>query len=125
MSDSNEIIIPKGACELLPDCAKETIWGFPKGSRKQYRCGRLHIREYDNEYRIHTDAVDPMTHPIGHLIHDAPEVLGGLAGIIIGTRLAKKLKKEPSVTSVIVAATISGYLGFVATKKIKQLLSSN
>ena len=72
-----EIRVPKGAREFVPDWAEETVLGEPQGSRRQYRYGNLHIREYDDCYTVHTDRVDPRRDPLGHLIRDAPEVLIG------------------------------------------------
>ena len=36
-----------------------------------------------DKFTVHTDKVDPRTDPMGHLIHDAQEVLIGLAGAAI------------------------------------------
>lgn len=40
-----------------------------------YRKGRLHVHEFEKEYRVHLDKYDPEKHPALHLIDDAPLVL--------------------------------------------------
>ncbi len=97
------------------------------GAYKQYRYGHLHIREYDDKFLVHTDKIDPRKDPIGHLVHDAPEVLIGLACAIFGgSQIAKKFLNKKSnkstVTSGLISSIISGYLGYTITKKIKNYL---
>jgi len=59
--------------------------GEPQGQIADYRMGlkdgkSIHVREYDASYRIHWDARDPDTDPLGHLLVDAPHwlIIGGL-----------------------------------------------
>ncbi|MFB5620860.1 MAG: hypothetical protein ACE5RC_07005 [Nitrosopumilus sp.] len=122
-----EIEVPKELREFMLEEAEETILGQKNGAYKQYRYGNLHIREYDDKFLIHTDKIDPRQDPIGHLIHDAPEVLIGLACAIFGgSQITKKLLnqklKKPSVTTGLFSSIISGYLGYSITKKIKNYL---
>lgn len=37
-----------------------------------YRKGRLHVHEYEENYRVHMDRYDPGKHAILHLVDDAP-----------------------------------------------------
>ncbi len=80
----NEIDVPKHLRQFMLEGARETKLGDKKGAKKQYRYGNLHIREYDDQYTVHMDKYDPRSDPIRHLVWDAPEVLIGLAGAIIG-----------------------------------------
>ena len=123
----NEIEVPKELREFMLEEAEETILGQKNGAYKQYRYGNLHIREYENKFLVHTDKVDPRENPIGHLIHDAPEVLIGLACAVFGgSQIAKKFLNKKSnkltLTSSLFSSIISGYAGYIATKKIKNYL---
>jgi len=83
----NEIVYPKSYARTLLHGAKETWLGYPKGALRQYRKENLHIREYADKFLVHEDRVDPRADPLGHLIYDAPEVLAGIAGAILGAAL--------------------------------------
>ncbi|QDI89015.1 hypothetical protein Nisw_05490 [Candidatus Nitrosopumilus sp. SW] len=122
-----EIEVPKELREFMIDGAEETILGQKNGALKQYRYGNLHIREYDDKFLVHTDKIDPRKDPIGHLVYDAPEVLIGLACAIFGgSKIAKSVfnnnSKKLSLTSGLVSSVLSGYIGYVASKKIKDYL---
>ena len=111
----------------MPDGAEETILGQKNGAQKQYRYGNLHIREYPDKFLVHTDKVDPRINPIGHLVHDAPEVLIGIAGgifagVITAKKFSHKNSKKMSLANLLASSLISGYLGYVATKNIKKYL---
>ncbi len=123
----DEIEVPKELREFMLEEAEETFLGQKNGAYKQYRYGNLHIREYDDKFLIHTDKIDPRKDPIGHLVFDAPEVLIGLGCAIFGgSQVAKKFintkSKKLTLTSSIISSIISGYAGYVATKKIKNYL---
>ena len=123
----DEIEIPKELREFMLEEAEETYLGQKNGAYKQYRYGNLHIREYDDKFLVHTDKIDPRKDPIGHLIHDAPEVLIGLACAVFGgSQIAKKFlnkkSKKLTFTSGLISSIISGYVGYAATKKIKNYL---
>ncbi len=123
----NEIEVPKELREFMLEEAEETILGQKNGAYKQYRYGNLHIREYDDKFLVHSDKVDPRKDPIGHLVHDAPEVLIGLACAIFGgSQIAKKVlnkkSRKSTFTSALISSMISGYLGYITTKKIKNYL---
>jgi hypothetical protein len=120
----DEIEVPKELREFMLEGALETILGQKNGAKKQYRYGNLHIREYDDKFLVHTDKVDPRKDPFGHLIHDAPEILVGLScAIFSGSQIAKRFHKSKfSLTASIVSSIIAGYVGYTATKKIKNYL---
>ena len=124
----DEIEIPKEVREFMLDGAEETSLGQKNGAKKQYRYGNLHIREYDDKFLVHTDRVDPRKDPLGHLVFDAPEVLIGLACAVFGgSQIAKNLQKKnkskkSSVTAGLISSIISGYVGYAASKKIKDSL---
>ncbi|MDH3312488.1 MAG: hypothetical protein OEM28_04980 [Nitrosopumilus sp.] len=122
----DEIEVPKELREFMLEGAKETFLGQKNGANKQYRYGNLHIREYDKKFLVHTDKIDPRKDPVGHLVHDAPEVLIGLACAIFGgSQITKKLNKnskKKSIASGLLSSIICGYLGYSITKKIKNYL---
>ncbi|MDH3488642.1 MAG: hypothetical protein OEL82_11490 [Nitrosopumilus sp.] len=120
----DEIEVPKELREFMLEKAEETILGQKNGAEKQYRYGNLHIREYHDKFLVHTDRIDPREDPVGHLIHDAPEVLIGLAfAAFTGSQIVKKFhKNNSSLASDILFSIVSGYLGYVGTKKIKNYL---
>lgn len=117
----HEIEIPKEIREFMPDAAEETVLGDPRGGRRQYRYGNLHIREYDDKFLVHTDAVDPRKDPIGHLLHDAPEVLAGLGcATVLGACTAKAVRVGNPLVSGLVAGAAFGWLGYMAAKKLRE-----
>lgn len=123
----DEIEVPKELREFMLEGAEETFLGQKFGASKQYRYGNLHIREYDDKFLVHTDKIDPRRDPIGHLIHDAPEILIGLACAIFGgTQIPKKFidkkSKKTIISASLITSIISGYLGYTTTKKIKDYL---
>lgn len=124
----DEIEIPKELREFMLKGAEETVLGQKNGAKKQFRYGNLHIREYDDKFLVHTDKIDPRKDPLGHLIYDSPEVLIGLAfSVLGGSEIAKKFlnnnkSKKPSTTNILLSSIIAGYVGYVATKKIKNYL---
>jgi hypothetical protein len=123
----DEIEVPKELREFMPDDAEETKLGAKNGANRQFRYGKLHIREYDDKYLVHIDKIDPRENPLGHLLSDAPEVLVGLAcaaygGTKVATNVFKQSNsKKISAISGLLASAIFGYLGYSITKKIKNL----
>jgi hypothetical protein len=123
----DEIEVPKELREFMLEGAEETFLGQKNGAQKQYRYGNLHIREYNEKFLVHTDRIDPRKDPIGHLVHDAPEVLIGLACAVFGgsqitKKFLKKKSKKTIFVSSLITSIISGYLGYTATKKIRNSL---
>ncbi|HZT34911.1 MAG TPA: hypothetical protein VFA15_03255 [Nitrososphaera sp.] len=97
----------------------ESLLGSKKGAIKQYRLGRLHIREYDDRYSVHLDKISPEVSPLGHLIADAPEYMVGAAvGFAVGRKVGtavyqhqKKCKGEiEAAATAIAAGCIAGAL---------------
>jgi len=118
----NEIEVPKELREFMLENAEETSLGQKNGAYKQYRYGNLHIREYDDKFLVHTDKVDPRENPLGHLIHDAPEVLVGLAfSALGGAKAISALKQKKSPVAGIVGSLVLGYAGYLITKKLNDL----
>ena len=123
----DEIEVPKELREFMLEDAEETFLGQKNGALKQYRYGNLHIREYDDKFLVHNDKIDPRKDPIGHLVYDAPEVLVGLACAIFGgSQITKKVmnnnSKKSTLTFGLFSSIVSGYMGYLATKKIKNYL---
>ena len=120
----DEIEVPKELREFMLEKAEETVLGQSNGAYKQYRYGNLHIREYPDKFLVHTDRIDPREDPLGHLVSDAPEVLIGLAcGLFTGLKVAKQFQnKKTSIANGVISSLVSGYLGYVGTKKIKNYL---
>ena len=123
----DEIEVPKELREFMLEEAEETFLGQKNGAYKQYRYGNLHIREYEDKFLVHNNRMDPRKDPIGHLVYYAPEVLVGLACAIFGgSQMTKNVLDKNSkrfiLSSGLISSVISGYLGYLATKKIKNYL---
>ena len=110
--------------------AEETKLGDKKGALKQYRKGTIHIREYADKLTVHADKVDPRTDPLGHLLHDAQEVLIGLAGAAIsgaaiGSYIYKIKKNSPfrreqAIIGGLATSLAAGYASYKVSKKLKE-----
>ena len=63
---------------------------------------------------------------MGHLVKDAPEFLIGLACAIFGGaqvgKILKKKSNKSSISTTLLSSLISGYVGYAATKKLKNYL---
>ncbi len=127
---SDEIEVPKDVRPFMLENAEETNLGQKNGAIRQFRYGNLHIREYEDKYLVHMDKVDPRDDPIGHLIHDAPEFLVGLASAYcVGKKVAidvYKIQKNMPFAAIragaigLLASVVSGYAGYSLAKKIKE-----
>ena len=113
-----DIEIPKDVRPIMMDDAKETVLGDKRGAKKQYRYGNLHIREYDDKYTVHMDKIDPRKDPLGHLIHDAPEVLIGIASALASAKICSSKKVGMIYTPL--ASAISGYLAYRVSRYLKE-----
>lgn len=89
LDDEGCIIVPKSVRPIID--YPQTILGNRNGALRQFRLGKLHIREYDDYYSVHSDKIDPVKDPIGHLMLDAPEYL---VGILSGTSIYSCLKND-------------------------------
>ena len=126
---SDEIEVPKDVRPFMLEGAEETNLGQKNGAIRQFRYGNLHIREYDDKYLVHMDKVDPRNDPLGHLIHDAPEFLVGMASAYLGgkkvaSEVYKRQKNKPfamigSVAAGLAASIAAGYIGYSLVKKLK------
>jgi hypothetical protein len=89
VDDDGSIIVPKSVRPIIEH--SPTALGGGRGAIRQFRTGKLHVREYDSYYSVHSDKVDPLNDPLGHLIFDAPEYLVGmLSGFTIYSALKEK-----------------------------------
>ena len=127
---TKEIEIPIDLKRVVLMGAEETKLGDKKGALKQYRKGTIHIREYADKLTVHADKVDPRTDPLGHLIHDAQEVLIGLAGAAIsgaavGSYIYKIKKNSPfrreqAIIGGLATSLAAGYASYKVSKKLKE-----
>lgn len=126
---SDEIEVPKEIRPFMLESAEETKLGQKNGAIRQFRYGNLHIREYEDKYLVHVDKVDPRNDPLGHLIHDAPEFLIGIAsaywgGKKVASEVYKLQKNKPlaeitaGITGMLTSVVI-GYVGYSIVKKLK------
>lgn len=89
VGDDGSIIVPKAVRPIIE--YSPTALGSGCGALRQFRAGKLHIREYDSYYSVHSDKIDPLNDPLGHLIIDAPEYLVGiLSGLSVYSTLKDK-----------------------------------
>lgn len=122
VDDDGNIVVPKSVRPIIE--IKETVIGGKNGARKQYRYGRLHIREYETHYTVHMDRVDPLRNPLGHLVVDAPEYIAGaaaatLVGRKVGMAVYERRKSEgrPRREAAIDAA-VAGYIAGSSAGKL-------
>lgn len=83
-----DIIVEKPMVPPIPAYFSRRF-GDSDGQKADYGAGLtdgrgIHLKEYDNYYKIHWDKRDPKRDPIGHLYHDAPH---WLAAIILGSAI--------------------------------------
>ncbi|MDQ6667685.1 MAG: hypothetical protein M3Y53_05590 [Thermoproteota archaeon] len=122
------IIVPKSVRPIID--YEETFLGTKKGAKKQFRYGKLHIREYKDCYIVHTDKVDPRKDSVGHLLIDAPEYL---IATIVGLRAAKQAgctvyteKKGNNalvdgLRAACLAGTVAAACSYILTSIVKQI----
>lgn len=123
------IIVPKSVRPIIS--YEETFLGNKKGAKKQFRHGKLHIREYNDYFVIHMDKVDPRKDPIGHLLIDAPEY-------IVATVTALKAAKQAGntvytqkrgganalvevLTAACLASTVAATFSYIVTNVVKEV----
>lgn len=76
VDNEGNIVVPKSVRPLID--YEPTILGEKKGSKKQYRHGNLHIREFDSYYSVHYDKIDPRKDAFGHILVDASKFIPGI-----------------------------------------------
>ena len=76
IDNEGNIVVPKSVRPLID--YEPTIFGEKRGSKKQYRHGNLHIREFDSYYSVHYDKIDPRKDPFGHILVDALKYIPGI-----------------------------------------------
>jgi hypothetical protein len=87
------IIVPRSVRPIID--YEETCLGDKKGAKKQFRYGKLHIREYKDYLIVHMDKVDPGKDPLGHLLVDAPEYLvSAFAGLEVAKLLGAAVRAK-------------------------------
>lgn len=77
----------------LPMGFKPGIGELKFGCVGQYRRGLLHALDMQDHWLIHKDHFNPETHPIQHLVADAPHLLA-LGAIFLGGLTAWALGSE-------------------------------
>ena len=90
--EHEDLIIPKAMLGNLSEFGFCESIGELQGQLRDFRLALpdrrgIHIREYNDYYKMHWDIVDPHTDPMNHLRYDAPHffVVGALAlGMLIG-----------------------------------------
>ena len=97
-----DLIIKKSEVLDLPSYFQDRL-GDEDGQLKDYGAALpdgkgIHIKVYDNFYKIHWDKKDPNQDPIGHILEDAPHWILIAAGIVdevaFKGKYRKKLKKS-------------------------------
>ena len=95
---NKDITFDKGELPILPLGFKPTVLGEPLwGMLGQYRYGLLHAYDFGSYWLIHKDRYNPETHPLQHLLVDAPKWLafaGFIGGIAAGSILISRLDKR-------------------------------
>lgn len=94
IDDDGSIIVPRSVRPIIE--YPPTALGNKHGALRQFRVGKLHIRDYGSYYSVHSDKVDPYIDPLGHLIVDAPEYL---VGMLSGISTYKALKDRSNELS--------------------------
>lgn len=137
VDDDGSIIVPKSVRPIIE--YPTTSLGNRCGALKQFRNGNLHIREYSNYYSVHSDCINPLHDPLGHLLIDAPEYLVGmLSGISVysslkaGSAIRSKNNRTTTPNSPprsggkggsppFIAAILAAYGSYAITKSLKKL----
>lgn len=137
VDDDGSIIVPKSVRPIIE--YPITFLGNRCGALRQFRNGKLHIREYSDYYSVHSDSIIPLHDPLGHLLVDAPEYLVGLlSGISVysslkaGSAICSKNNgtTTPNSPSRIggkggpppyIAAIFAAYASYSITKSLKKL----
>ncbi len=130
LDNEHNIIVPKSIRPIID--IKETSLGNKKGSKRQFRYNKLHIREYENHYSVHMDRYNPEENPMSHLIFDAPEyafglIMGTYVGKKYGNQVYNKLKENKNHYALecgIFSGVIIGLAGFLSSTHIMSIIKS-
>lgn len=93
----------------------------------------MHIKEYEDHYKVHRDRVDPKHDPLTHLFVDSPEVPAGVAAAIFSGYEAGKshydnvkyTSEHPLLESTLVTLGSGagiGLLTYFGVKVLRELL---
>jgi uncharacterized membrane protein HdeD (DUF308 family) len=102
-SGTREVEVPKSqVSEPLDSDWKLSKINIPSSEMiGSYRKGRLHVHEFEKEYRVHLDKYDPKKHPTMHLIDDAPLVLmiwGTMSALSLETNATAKGRSDKRIS---------------------------
>jgi hypothetical protein len=119
-----EIRISKEVLPSLPEEYTETRLGEPRGARRQFRnSSGVHVREYEDQYEVHVDRVDPRTDPIGHLLRDSPEtLLSAAAGLLAARSLGGSSASQKRRSSGFSSGVLTFFLVFLSVGGLARLL---
>lgn len=92
LDDEGNILIPKAVRPIVDH--QTTLLGEKKGSDRQYRCGKLHVREYSSHYSVHMDSIDPRIDALGHLMIDTPHFMTGILSLAKIAKNILRLEQE-------------------------------
>jgi hypothetical protein len=123
------IIVPKSVRPIID--YKGASLGNKKGAKREFHYGNLHIREYDDNYTVHRDNVDPKEDALGHLLPDAPEYLaGGISAAFVGYKVGQEVYdkskgKGKNQRTALYDAILAGCLAGSATASISSYIVTN
>jgi len=129
IDSDGSVIVPKAVRPIVD--LEESLLGAKNDAVKQYRRGKLHVREYDDHYSVHMDRVDPARDPLGHLIIDAPEyIAGATVGLAVGKQVCSNTYRESkksgkSRKDAALEALVAGYLAGSSAGKIAYAITGH
>lgn len=94
-----EVIVPKGQVSEAQgeDWIKSSVNLPSPDTIASYRKGRYHAHETKSDWRVHMDLYDPDTHPVMHLVDDAPLLLmiaGTVESLWVDAKNTRKMDKK-------------------------------
>lgn len=97
-----DIVVGKNMVPKMPTYFKK-IFGEDDGQKANYGFGLpdkrgIHVKVYDNYYKVHWDKRSSLTDPLGHLYHDAPHwvvvLILGLVAVVVGAVVVREWRKS-------------------------------